>query len=145
MKTNFNDFINESKKPIDYEKKFGKRIAEVNEIIDKAKKDYISGIEVDSTYEQVYDFDKVELTKTKFKVHYKLPYDNNKKVVDDVSLAKDRENDFEEVKYLLSWVKKCIKKGYREEGKEQEKERKEELKRDKEIQKELEKEKNNKK
>lgn len=115
---NYDSFINEAKKSIkvDYDKKFGKKVAEINELIEKAKKDDILAIETDSTWESIYEFDKVVLTKTQLQVYYK---DGNKKKVDKISLAKDKEMDYEEVKYIFSWIKKTIKKGYREDAKQQ--------------------------
>lgn len=114
---NFNEFLMNESKRIDYDKKFGKKVEEINKLIDQAKKDDIIAIETDSTVESEYQFDKVELTKTMLKVYYKegIPC---KKKIEKISLAKDKENDFDETKYMFSWIKKCIKKGYREEGKE---------------------------
>jgi hypothetical protein len=101
-------------------KNLGKRVAEVQAIIDQAKKDDISGIEVDSTWESVYDFDKIVLLKTKLKVLYK-EWDGikTKDEVDITDLRSDARMDYEDTKYMLSWVKRCIKKGYRENAKEQ--------------------------
>lgn len=115
---NFNEYLNESKN-VDYEKMFGNKVKEINELIQKAKDDSVYAIETDSTWESTYEFDKVELTKTKLKCYYT---DENKKKVDEISLAKDSLMNFEESKYLFQWIKKCIKKGYRYQEKENKKE-----------------------
>lgn len=136
MKTNFNEFLNEAKSTkVDYEKKFGKKVAEINELINKAKKDDIVAIGTGSTVESEYRFDKVVLTKTQMKTYYKEGIPGKKKV-DTISLAVDKNNDFEEVKYNFSWIKRTIKKGYKEDGKSIENEKKEELKIDKELERE---------
>lgn len=134
---NFNDFVNEAKSnKIDYQKKFGKQVEEINTIIDQAKKDDIWAVETDSTWESKYKFENVELTKTQLKVYYEEYDGKSKNKVDTISLAKDSEMDFDEVKYMFSWIKKTIKKGYKEDGKTDEREKKAELKRDKELEKE---------
>lgn len=104
-------------KKTDYKKKFGKKIKEVNKYIKQANKDDIWAIEVDSTWESVYEFDNVWIEKDKLKCKYTEIYNKNKEKVEEINLKQDEMNDFEETKYLLSWIKKCIKKGYKEEGK----------------------------
>jgi len=87
-----------------------KKVAEVNELIEKAKEDYVMGVETDSTWESVYEFLSITLMKTKLVVKYKKDY--TEVVVDEVRFAHDC--DLQDTKYMLSWVKKCIKKGYRQ-------------------------------
>jgi hypothetical protein len=127
----FSKFIVESKKSkvIDYDKKFGKNIEEINKLIKQAKKNDIRAIETDSTWESEYKFDKVVLTKTQVQVHYtEYAETKPKKKVDKISLAKDKEMNFEEVKHIFSWIKKTIKKGYREDAKTQKLEKEQEKK-----------------
>lgn len=134
--TTFGDFLNEAKSTkVDYKKKFGKKVAEINELINKAKKDGIAAVDNSGTVESEYVFDKVVLTKTQLKTYYKegIP---GKKQIDIIKLALDKDNDFEEARYLFNWIKKTIKKGYKEDGKHAENDRKEEEKRDKELEKE---------
>ena len=127
----FSEFIVESKKSkvIDYDKKFGKNIEEINKLIKQAKKNDIRAIETDSSWESGYKFDKVVLTKTQVQVHYtEYAGTKPKKKVDKISLAKDKEVNFGEVKHIFSWIKKTIKKGYREDAKTQKLEKEQEKK-----------------
>ena len=91
-----------------------KRIAEVQTIIDKAKKDEISAIEVDSTWETVYEFDKIELLKTRLNIHY-MEWNGRapEKKVDYINIAADSKQDYQDTNWTLSWIKRCIKKGYK--------------------------------
>lgn len=110
----FDDYLNESKK-IDYVKKFKKEVEEVNKYIAKSNKDEIYAIEPDSTWESPYQFDLVEITPRKLIVKYTEDYTKPKK--EEILFSKDADMDFEETKYMFSWIKKAIKKGYKEEGK----------------------------
>lgn len=102
-------------------KNLAKKVMEVQALIAKAKRDEIDAIEVDSTWESVYRFELLRLTKTRLTVAY-IEWDGRKEkqVVDAVQLSKDKKFDFEETKYMLSWIKRCIKKGYRRAKKENE-------------------------
>lgn len=109
----FGDFLNESK--VDYIKKFQKQVNLVNSWIEQANKDDILAIEPDSTWESPYEFEPLELTPKKLIVKYKEDYVKPKK--EDILFSRDVKNDFEDIKYIFSWIKRAIKKGYREEGK----------------------------
>jgi hypothetical protein len=120
----FDEFVNESKKEkTDFVKKFQKQVDEVNEIIEKAKKDEVYAIETDSTWESVYEFEKVEISKNTLKVYYTEDY--KRKKVDKINLTKDSEMNFDETRYMFSWIKKTIKKGYTADRKAKAKEEKE--------------------
>ena len=90
------------------------KVALVSELIEKAKKDGISAIECDSTWESVYDFTSVQLGKTRLIVRYN-EWDGikHKAVCDQTPLSKK-----EDIAYILNWIKRCIKKGYKAESKE---------------------------
>ena len=92
-----------------------KKVAEIQALIEQAIKDDVDGIEVDSTWESVYTFHKIVLLKTKLKVYY-TEWDGikTKEEVDVTDLRTDARLDYEDTKYMLSWVKRCIKKGYKE-------------------------------
>lgn len=113
----FRQWLNEAK--VDYVKKFQKKVDEVNKYIAQHKKDDIVAVEPDSTWESVYEFEPVKLTKTQLVVTYKEPLGNppNKKTVDKISFAQDAQMEFEDTKHMLSWIKRAIKKGYKQEGK----------------------------
>jgi hypothetical protein len=108
--------INEAatKKTTDYAKKFAKRIEEISKLIEKAKEDEIWAVETDSTVETEYEFQEIKIEKNKLKLTYKENlWTKPKTTTDTINLTKDEENNFDEAKYIFSWVKKCIKKGYK--------------------------------
>lgn len=110
--------ISEAKKT-DYAKKFKKKIELAQKQIDQAKKDEISAIETDSTWESIYDFESIELKGNRLIVKYTEPYNTgrDKDKVDVVDLKTDERYDFEEARYMFQWIAKTIKKGYKSEGK----------------------------
>jgi hypothetical protein len=113
-----------AKKEIDFEKKFAKKLEEADKLIKQALEDDINAIETDSTWESTYVFKSISITKNKLKFTYEETYPKRKSKTDIIDLKKDAENNFDEAKYLFSWIKKCIKKGYREENKSLKKEAK---------------------
>lgn len=89
------------------------KVALVSELIEKAKKDEVSAIEVDSTWETVYDFTSVKLGKRRLIVYYTEW--NGAEVhpkCDQYPLSQK-----EDVVHVLNWIKRCIKKGYKEQNK----------------------------
>ena len=98
-------------------KNLAKKVTELQALIDKAKQDDIMAIEPDSTWESGYWFDKIVLLKTRLTVYYTeyngLP---NDKVQKDITMLSQEED----VKYVLSWVKRAIAKGYKEAAKDEE-------------------------
>lgn len=95
-------------------KKLDKQVAEIQSIINQSIIDDVMAIEVESSWETGYKFKSIELMKTKVNIFYS---EFNGKWEDRIDST--RLSQTEDVKYILSWVKKCIKKGYREEAKEQ--------------------------
>lgn len=101
-------------------KKFDKEVAKVQAIIEQAIKDDISAVEVDSSWESVYNFLSITLLKTRITVKYQEWNGIKSKIVTDhVNLKADSLLEYEDTKYMLSWVKRCIKKGYRQAEEEQ--------------------------
>jgi hypothetical protein len=96
-------------------KNLAKKVAEIQTLIEQAIKDGIDGIECDSTWESVYTFRKIVLLRTKLKVYYE-EWDGikHKEEVDVTDLRSDARLDYEDTKYMLSWIKRCIKKGYKQ-------------------------------
>jgi hypothetical protein len=119
--------LNEAKaaKTTDYAKKFAKKIEEVSALIDKAKADDVTAIETDTTVESEYEFKSIAINGSKLTLTYKEVWGKKGDQKDVINLKKDEENNFDEAKYMFSWIKKCIKKGYRYASKESEKEDKE--------------------
>lgn len=105
----------------DYAKKFGKQLKKIQDLIARAKKDEVSGIEFDSTWEEPYDFISAEIKGNKLIVKYTEPYATGSKrgkvQVNDVNMKADELYGFEDTKYIFRWVTRCLKKGYKEEGK----------------------------
>jgi aerobic-type carbon monoxide dehydrogenase small subunit (CoxS/CutS family) len=87
------------------------KVTAVNDIVKQAIHDDITAIETDSSWESVYNFESVILTKTQLIVKYKEDY--TKQVIDKISIAKCRCMDFDDIIYKLNWIKKTIKKGYK--------------------------------
>lgn len=107
----------------DYEKKFAKKIQELTDLIDQAKKDDVNGLEVDSTWESMYQFHKIWIEKNKLKCTYtEFDGGKTKEKTDTVNLKTDETQDWQETKHLFSWIKRCINKGYRQENKRKKKE-----------------------
>ncbi|MFA5207351.1 MAG: hypothetical protein WC428_01725 [Candidatus Paceibacterota bacterium] len=102
----------------DYQKVLGKVIATTQQIIDKANTDDILAIEPDSTWESNYKFESIRLMSTQLVVKY---LENNgkgwEKKTDITNLTQDRNNNFQDAKYMLSWIRRAIKKGYTAERK----------------------------
>ena len=98
---------------VNYQKILGKSIEKTNQIIQQAKVDGVEAIEPDTTWESVYEFDKVVLMNTRLKVYYK-EYNGRgwENKVDETNLTQDRLNDFQDTKYILAWIRRSIKKGY---------------------------------
>jgi hypothetical protein len=96
-------------------KNLAKRVSEIQTLIEKAIVDDVDAIECDSTWESMYQFKKIELLKTRLKVSYQ-EWDGikSKEVVDVVDLRSDARIEYQDTKYMLSWIKRCINKGYRE-------------------------------
>jgi hypothetical protein len=105
-------------------KSYVKQVDVLQALIDKAKADDIMAIEPDSTWESGYWFDKIVLLKTRITVYYTeyngTPLSGG--VQKDVTMLSQEED----VKYVLSWVKRAIKKGYKEDAKRIAQEEKEE-------------------
>ena len=95
-------------------KKLEKQVAELRSIINQSITDDIMAIEVDSTWETGYQFKSIELMKTKINIYYSEFNGTWEERIDSTRLSQE-----EDIKYILSWVKKCIKKGYKAEAKEQ--------------------------
>lgn len=92
-----------------------KRIDEVNTLIEYAKEHKIHAIECESTWESIYVFDKIEVKNQFVKISYVEPCERNKQTKERFNV-----NDWgslDELKYTLSWIKKCINKGVREDAK----------------------------
>lgn len=89
-----------------------KQVTEIQAIINQALADDIMAIEVDSTWETGYQFKSIVLLKTKIKISYTEYNGRWEDRVDSYKLS-----DKEDVKYVFSWIKRCIKKGYKEETK----------------------------
>jgi hypothetical protein len=90
------------------------QVAEIQAVINQAITDDVMAIEVDSTWETGYQFKSIELLKTKIKISYSEYNGRWEDKVDSYKLS-----DTEDVKYIFSWIKRCIRKGYKEEAKEQ--------------------------
>jgi GH18 family chitinase len=105
-------------------KNLAKKVAELQALIDKAKIDCISGIEVDSTWESVYEFDKIVLLKTRVVIYYSEWDGIKTKSQKDITML----SQIDDLKYALKWVERCIKKGYKEQAKEEELQRLDDLK-----------------
>lgn len=93
------------------------RVKKLNGYIAQAKKDDVSAVEPDSTWESVYDFEPIEIKGKFIYFQWKEPYarsakDKNKKERYNLN---DEMHD-EDIKYMLNWVLRAIKKGYKEEG-----------------------------
>lgn len=62
---------------------------------------------------------------TRLRVYYKVYNGDGKgweQKVDDTNLAMDRQNNYEDSKYMLSWIRRAIKKGYTNDRRERNKE-----------------------
>lgn len=105
-------------KKIDYHKKFAKKIEEANALISQAIADEVNGVEYASTWQSEYTFMKVWIDgKDQLKCAYLMPYDrvyHTKVKVDSISLKKDSEMEFDQARYLFTWIKRCLKNGYRQ-------------------------------
>lgn len=90
------------------------KVCAIDALIKQALHDEIWAIEPDSTWETMYEFQSIELMKTKIKIKY-FEYNgvNNKFVIDSTQLSAK-----EDIKYVLSWVKRAINKGYKQAKKE---------------------------
>lgn len=103
----------------DYNKVLGKVIATTQQIIDQANADNITAIEPDSTWETMYQFESVRLTNTQLVIKYLENAGRGwEKKTDITNLTQDRNQGFQDSKYVLSWIRRAIKKGYTAERRE---------------------------
>jgi hypothetical protein len=114
--------INETVEKYLYEAKSTKaienRVKKVNGYIAQAKKDDISAVEPDSTWESVYDFEPIEIKGNFIYFKWAEPYARSSKDKNQKERYNlNNEDHLEDVKYMFNWVTRAIKKGYREEGK----------------------------
>ena len=97
----------------DYNKVLGKVVATTQQMIDQANADEITAIEPDGTWETMYQFENVRLMNTQLVVKY---LENGgqgwQKKTDVTNLTQDRNQGFQDSKYVLSWIRRAIKKGY---------------------------------
>ncbi len=112
IKNEAQSFLGEA---FDYQRYLGKSIAMTNEMIEQAKQDGIYAVEPDSTWESLYQFDKVVLMSTRLKIYY-MEYSGRgwQNKVDEVNLTQDRNMNFDETRGNLNWIRKAIRKGYTE-------------------------------
>lgn len=90
-----------------------RQVKKVNTAIAKAKKDDVYGVEVDSTWEENYEFLPVKMSTKVIIFQYKEVYKNFKLMKDRFYITEDNLDD---IKWNLRWVIRCLKKGYKSEG-----------------------------
>lgn len=109
-------------------KNIPKQVAEIQTLIDQAIKDDVGAIEVDSTWESMYWFINITLSKSRITVQY-TEWNGNcvktKPITDYVNLVADSKIEYTDTMYMLSWIRRCIKKGYKQANLEQIKQTKE--------------------
>ena len=97
----------------DYNKVLGKVVATTQQMIDQARADDITAIEPDNTWETMYQFETIRLMNTQLVVKY---LENGgqgwQNKTDITNLTQDRNQGFQDSKYVLSWIRRAIKKGY---------------------------------
>ena len=115
----------------DYNKVLGKVIATTQQMIDQARADDITAIEPDSTWETMYQFESIRLMNTQLVVKY---LENGgqgwQKKTDVTNLTQDRNQGFQDSKYVMSWIRRAIKKGYTAERREMKAQTKLDMKQD---------------
>jgi hypothetical protein len=92
--------------------KYTRRIEELSALINQAIVDDVMAIECDSTWESGYYFKSLELQKFRVKLVYD-EYCGKENVIEYTSIKDDQD-----LRYHLTWIKKCINKGYRDAAKE---------------------------
>lgn len=85
------------------------RIEQTNQMITQCNKDEVWAVETDSTWESPYTFNPIKINKKSITVSYEEHSGQGYK--------SDTWFDIDDIRYTISWIRRCIKKGYREEGK----------------------------
>lgn len=86
-----------------------RRIKETNRMITQCNKDEVWAVETDSTWESTYTFNPIRINKYSISVSYEEHSGQGHK--------QETWFDIDDIRYAISWIRRCIKKGYREEGK----------------------------